>query len=292
MIDHLWHVLMEPFVEFQFMRNAVFSSVLLAVGACPVGVFLTMRRMSLTGDAMSHAILPGVAVAFLFFGLELIPMTIGGLIAGALVAIGAGTVSRMTVQKEDASMAALYLMSLALGVLMISLRGSNIDLLHLLFGSVLAATQDGMILIASISLVTVVTLSLFWRALFADCIDSAFFQSVSRLGGPMHFVFIGLTVFNLVGGFQTLGTLLSVGMMMVPAITARFWCRRLSAMCFLAVAIGIFASFAGLLLSYHFALPSGPAIILSAGSLYIASALLSPRGMLAGLYYRSAFQHY
>src|SRR5690606_31032620 len=109
--------------EFAFMQRALLGSLLLSASACPVGVFLMLRRMSLTGDAMAHAILPGAAAGFLLFGLQIVPMTVGGLIVGPVVAIAAGAISRLTIQKEDASMAAFYLISLALGVLMVSWRG-------------------------------------------------------------------------------------------------------------------------------------------------------------------------
>jgi zinc/manganese transport system permease protein len=277
MID--WFV--SPFVEFVFMQRALLGSILLSVAACPVGVFLMLRRMSLTGDAMAHAILPGAAAGFLLYGLEIVPMTIGGLIAGVVVALGAGAVSRFTLQKEDASMAAFYLISLALGVMMVSLRGSSIDLMHVLFGTVLALDADALTLIGGIAVVTLATLAVFWRALVAECLDPLFLRSVSRLGPVVHFIFLGLVVLNLVGGFQALGTLLSVGLMMLPAAAARFWTSRLLSMCLLATAIGIAASICGLLLSYHAALPSGPAIILSAGVVYLASALFGTRGALS-----------
>ena len=144
----LYDLFIGPFAEFQFMQRALLGSLMLSVGACPVGVFLMLRRMSLTGDAMAHAILPGAAVGFLLFGLQIVPMTIGGLIAGVVVALGAGAVSRLTVQKEDASMAAFYLISLALGVMIVSLRGSSVDLMHVLFGTVLALNNDALVLIA------------------------------------------------------------------------------------------------------------------------------------------------
>jgi zinc/manganese transport system permease protein len=239
-----------------------------------------LRRMSLTGDAMAHAILPGAAAGFLLFGLEIIPMTFGGLIAGVIVAIGAGSVSRLTIQKEDASMAAFYLISLALGVLIVSMRGSNVDLMHVLFGTVLALNNEALTLIGVITAVTLAALAVFWRGLVAECLDPLFLRSVSRLGPPVHFIFLALVVLNLVGGFQALGTLLAVGLMMLPAAAARFWTLRLEWMCLLAVAIGIGSCVAGLLLSYHAALPSGPAIILSAGVVYILSILAGTRGIL------------
>jgi zinc/manganese transport system permease protein len=253
---------------------------MLSLGACPVGVFLMLRRMSLIGDAMAHAILPGAAAGFLLFGLEILPMTIGGLIAGAIVALGAGAVSRFTIQREDASMAAFYLISLAVGVLMVSIRGSSVDLMHVLFGTVLALNDEAIALIGGIVVVTFVGLAVFWRALVAECLDPLFLRSVSRFGTPVHFVFLGLVVLNLVGGFQALGTLLSVGLMMLPAAAARFWTSRVEPMCVLAVLIGFASCVAGLLLSYHASLPSGPAIILAAGVVYFISVLFGTRGAL------------
>src|SRR6201993_4772644 len=128
----LYASIIAPFVEFEFMRRALVGTVALALGAGPVGVFLMLRRMSLMGDAMSHAILPGAALGFLLSGLSLFAMTAGGLIAGFVVAVLAGLVARTTELKEDASLAAFFLLSLAVGVTIVSMRGSNIDLLHFL----------------------------------------------------------------------------------------------------------------------------------------------------------------
>jgi zinc/manganese transport system permease protein len=262
------------------MQRALIGSLALALGSCPVGVFLMLRRMSLTGDAMSHAILPGAAVGFLFYGLQIVPMTVGGLLAGIIVALGAGAVSRFTIQKEDASMAAFYLISLALGVMIVSLRGSNVDLMNVLFGTVLALNNEALSLIAGISLISIVTLAIFWRGLVAECLDPLFLRSVSRIGTPVHFIFLALVVINLVGGFQALGTLLAVGLMMLPAAAARFWTSRVGPMCALAIAIGCLSCTAGLLISYHFGVPSGPAIILSAGAIYLCSIILGSSGVL------------
>ncbi len=280
MMETLHALFVAPFTEFAFMQRALFGSLMLSLGACPVGVFLMLRRMSLSGDAMAHAILPGAAAGFLFYGLQILPMTIGGIVAGVVVALGAGAVSRFTIQREDASMAAFYLISLAIGVLMVSLRGSSIDLMHVLFGTVLALNDEALALIGGIVAVTLAALAVFWRALVAECLDPLFLRSVSRLGSPVHFVFLGLVVLNLVGGFQALGTLLSVGLMILPAAGARFWTSRVGPMCALAVAIGFASCVAGLLLSYHLSLPSGPAIILSAGAVYLASTLFGTRGAL------------
>lgn len=275
-----YEVLIAPFAEFEFMRRALVGVLALSLGAGPVGAFLMLRRMSLTGDAMAHGILPGAAIGFLVSGLNLFAMTIGGLIAGLIVAVGAGVVARATQMKEDASLAAFYLISLALGVLIVSLKGSNLDLLHVLFGTVLGIDDATLLLIAGISTVTLVTLAVIWRPLVLECVDPTFLASVSRAGGTSHIAFLSLVVLNLVGGFHALGTLLAVGLMMLPAATARFFVRDLTALVALATLVAFVSGAAGLLVSYHLGAPSGPAIILVAGGAYAFAVLFGPVGGL------------
>ncbi|MCJ2141156.1 metal ABC transporter permease [Methylobacterium sp. E-066] len=262
------------------MRRALAGCLALSVSAPPVGVFLTLRRMSLMSDAMSHAILPGAAAGFLVAGLSLPAMTLGGLVAGLVVALLAGAVTRATVVREDSNLAAFYLISLAGGVLLVSLRGSQIDLMHFLFGSVLALDDAALILLGGISTLTLVALAVIYRPLVMECVDPLFLRTVSRSGGPVHLAFLALVVVNLVGGFQALGTLLAVGLMLLPAVAARFWARDLGGLIPVSMLIAVIASVSGLSLSYHLDLPSGPAIVLAAGALYLVSMLAGPRGGL------------
>jgi zinc/manganese transport system permease protein len=279
----LYDALIAPFADFEFMRRALVGSLALALGAPPVGVFLMLRRMSLIGDAMAHAILPGAAIGFLLAGLSLFAMAGGGLIAGLLIAFGAGLIARATLLKEDASLAAFFLISLALGVTIVSVKGSNVDLLHFLFGSVLAIDDPALMLIVSITSVSLLVLALIWRPLVLECVDPGYLRSVSRAGGPAHIAFLALVVLNLVGGFQALGTLLAVGIMMLPAIISRFWVRDITAMIGVAIVGAAICGYAGLLVSYHANLPSGPAIILVAGALYALSVVFGPVGGLLWL---------
>ena len=275
--------LVSPFVEFEFMRRALVGVIAIAVAGGPIGVFLMLRRMSLTGDAMAHAILPGAAVGYLVAGLSLPAMALGGLVAGVVVAMLAGAVARYTPQKEDASLAAFYLISLALGVSIVSLKGSNVDLLHVLFGSILALDNASLILLGGVATVTLLTLALLFRPLVVECIDPTFLRSVSGAGTPTHLIFLGLVVLNLVGGFHALGTLLAVGLMMLPAAAARFWTADLSLMLVAATGIGMASGVVGLLVSFHAELPAGPAIILVAGAVYAVSLLLGREGGLVRL---------
>jgi zinc/manganese transport system permease protein len=276
----IFDALIAPFTEFEFMRRALAGVIALALGGAPIGVFLMLRRMSLVGDAMAHAILPGAAIGFLLSGLNLFAMTFGGLVAGFAVAVLAGVVARTTELKEDASLAAFYLVSLALGVTIVSVRGTNIDLLHVLFGNILAMDDQTLLVIAFNATVTLLVLAVIWRPLVIECVDPVFLRTVSRAGAPAHLAFMALVVVNLVNGFHALGTLLAVGLMILPAGIARFWSRELTGMIALAVAAAAVSGYAGLLLSFHTRVPSGPAIILVAAALYIVSILFGSVGGL------------
>ncbi len=276
----IWDLVVQPFAEFGFMRRALLGCIAISVGATPVGVFLMLRRMSLTGDAMAHAILPGAAVGYLVSGLSLGAMTIGGLVAGMAVALLSGFVTRVTALREDASLAAFYLISLALGVLIVSTRGGNVDLMHVLFGTVLALSDAALILLCSIASLSVLIVAGLFRPLVLECVDPHFLRSVSGLSALTHFTFLALVVLNLVGGFHALGTLMAVGIMILPAAAARFWAAGIGGLIIAAISVALTSSLIGLLLSYHYSLPSGPAIILVAGVVYAASLVFGPVGSL------------
>jgi zinc/manganese transport system permease protein len=281
----IYDALIGPFIEFEFMRRALAAVVALSLGGAPIGVFLMLRRMSLVGDAMAHAILPGAAVGFLLSGLNLFAMTAGGLVAGFAVALLAGVVARTTDLKEDASLATFYLASLALGVTIVSVKGTNIDLLHVLFGNILAIDDQTLLVVAFNATLTLIVLAVIYRPLVIESVDPLFLRTVSRAGALAHLVFLALVVVNLVNGFQALGTLLAVGLMILPAGIARFWSRELSGMISIAVASAILSGYAGLVLSFQTRIPSGPAIILVAALLYVLSILFgNVRGVVRQLF--------
>jgi len=274
----MYDLLIAPFAEFPFMKRALVGGLAISLGAAPIGVFLMLRRMSLIGDAMAHAILPGAALGFLIGGLSLGMMTLGGLAAGLGVALAAGLVSRVTLVKEDMALAAFYLVSLALGVTLVSANRSNIDVLALLFGSILGLDDATLLLIVSIASVTLAALAIGYRGLVIECLDPGFAAGIHRLGPLFHLGFLVLVVLNLVAGFHALGTLLVVGIMMLPAGTARLWSENVTTMIAIAVPVAMAANLAGLLISYHAGLASGPAIILVAGAVYALSLLVAPHG--------------
>jgi zinc/manganese transport system permease protein len=169
-------------------------------------------------------------------------------------------------------------------VLLVSTHGSNVDLLHLLFGSILAIDDTALVLIGVIATLTLLGLAVIYRPLVVDCFDPSFLRAVGGHGGLVHTLFLALVVFNLVAAFQVLGTLMAVGLMMLPAAAARFWVRELSSLSATSSGVAVASGFLGLLLSYHLDLPSGPAIVLVAGLAYLASVLFGPRDSLRTLY--------
>jgi zinc/manganese transport system permease protein len=285
----LYTPLVTPFIEYGFMSKALLGCLLLSLSSAPLGVLLMLRQMSLMGDAMAHAVLPGVAVGFLLGGASLPLMSLGGFTAGVLIAVLVGLVTRSTIVKEDANLAAFYLIALSLGVLLISLKGNTVDLMHLLFGSVLAMDDASLRLMAGVSSFTLITVALFYRALLAEAFDPVFLRSVCKGAGVFHLLFLILVVVNLVASFQALGTLMAVGLMMLPAVASRFWAQGFAPMVAIAAGVGITASVTGLLISYYVNVPSGPAIILSAGVMYLLSLLFGRFGSVRARYF--PFKH-
>lgn len=265
------------------------GALLISCSSAPLGVFLVLRRMSLLGDIMAHAILPGVAAAFIVFGMSIPAMSIGGLAAGLTVALLAGVVSRFTALREDASFAALYLIAVASGVLMIALHGNPQDLEDILFGDARLLDEKILFYMAMISAFTLLTLALIYRTLVVESFDPVFLRTVKGKGGLAHAIFISLTVLNMVESYRAMGTLMSAGLMLVPAITSQFWTQHLKTMVALAVGLAVSGSFLGLILSFTLAVPSGPSIILILGGFYLFSLMFGRFGSVRARYF--PFRH-
>ncbi|WP_347403219.1 metal ABC transporter permease [Limobrevibacterium gyesilva] len=263
-----------------FMRRALAGCFALSIAAPPLGVFLVLRRMSLTSDVLQHGILPGIALGAAAAGLSLWAMGLGGFVAGLAVTLLAGWLTRATGGREDSQLAGVYLIALALGVAIISAQ-RGMDLTHLLFGSVLAVDDAALLLMAGVASAAVLGLAVIWRPLVLESFDPGFMQAVGGRGGVYHLAFLALVVLCVVGGFTALGTLMSVGLMMLPAVAARHWAAELPGQVRAAVALALVASYGGLVLSFHTDIPAGPAIVLTAGGLWLASLAAGPRESLA-----------
>jgi zinc/manganese transport system permease protein len=264
-----YSLLIGPFESFGFMRTALVACFALALANGPIGTLVLLRRMSLEGDVLSHAVMPGAALGFLYAGYSLAALSLGGFLTGVLVAGSAGLVARFRPKRPEVSLAAFYLVSLALGVIIVSARGSNADLMHVLFGTVLAVDMRNLLFIAIISSAALLVLAAIYRPLAIDSFDPAFLRSIGASGGGVYRgAFVLIVVLNLVASFQAFGTLLAIGPMLLPAAAALCWTQRIWATIALGVAIGMAADYAGLLISYYANLPSGPAIVLAGGAMY------------------------
>ena len=264
-------LLVEPFDMLAFMRTALVACVALALANGPVGTLLVLRRMSLDGQVLGYAVMPGAAIGFLYAGPTPAWLSLGGLTSGLAVAALAGLLTRARAQR-DTGLVAFYLIALSLGVLLVAWRGSNVEVMRVLFGTILAIDHDALLQIAAASSAIVLVIAALYRPLAVGAFDPAFLRSA---GGRARYgaKFSILVVVALVASFQAFGTLLALGPMLLPAAAARCWRLGAAGSIALATGFGLAASVAGLLVSYHANLPSGPAIVLSAGLLYGISVL-------------------
>ena len=272
-------LLTDPFAP-AFMRRALAGCVALSLAAPPLGVILVLRRMSLMSDPLQHGILPGIAIGAALAGGSIAGMAAGGLVAGLAVALLAGWLARATNGREDSQLAATYLVALALGVSIVSLGGSGTDLAHLLFGSVLAVDDPALLLMTAAATIAIPGLALIWRPLVLDSFD----PDAQRHGARWYLAFLALVVLCVVAGFAALGTMMAVGLMMLPAVAARHWSQAIGGQVRAAIAIALLASVVGLWSAYHLDVPAGPAIVLAAGALWLASLLAGPHDSLTRRY--------
>ena len=262
-------LIVEPFETLAFMRAALVACLALALMNGAVGTLLVLRRMSLDGEVLGHAVMPGAAVGFLYAGPSPLWLSLGGLASGLAVATLGGLITRAGARR-DAGLVAFYLVALSLGVALVAWRGSNVDVMRVLFGTVLAIDQRALLQIAAVSSVIVLTIAALYRPLTVGAFDPAFLRTVAA-HAPYGAVFSVLVVLALVASFQAFGTLLAVGPMLLPAAAARSWGLGAAGSMVLATGFGLAASVTGLLVSYHVNLPSGPAIVLAAGLLFAIS---------------------
>jgi len=272
--------LLSEMFNYSFMRRAFVVTTILSASVAPVGAFLVLRRLSLAGEAMAHAITPGVVIGFVTAGLSVMSLLFGGLIAGLGVAVLTAYLARNTILRSDASLASLYLIALAIGIFILSAAGSAVPLKSFLFGSILGVDDASMILVGGVATVTLVTFALILRPLIMSTCDPVFFESQVKRPWIVDQGFMFLLVLNLLAAFKTLGTLMAVGLMILPTTAARYWSGTITAQLGLGFIFSLLSCWLGLTLSYVLPeTPSGPAIVLVAGAIFVLSALFGPLGL-------------
>jgi zinc/manganese transport system permease protein len=269
-------------LRYGFMQRGLASAILLGISGGLLGPILVLRRLSLMGDALSHSLLPGVALSFLFFGANIGALFAGALLAGLFTAAGSALLSRLTRIKEDAAFGALYLTLFAAGIALTSAMRTRIDLLHFLFGNILGVSPADIKLSACVSLTTLLAFAVFRRSIELESFDPVFHRASGGRGGLTHLMLLFLVVLNLVAALQAMGVVLALGLFLLPAATAYLWCDRMRPLFAMSIGLALVGSFAGMLVSYHLEVASGASIVLCLGLTFILSALGSPRhGLIA-----------
>lgn len=277
--------------DFDFLRQAFFINLMTGLVTAPLGVLLVLRRMSLMGDALSHALLPGVAISYFFFGSSVLAMAAGGLLAGLLVVAFTVWAQKHSSLKEDSTFAAFYLLSLSIGVLAISSRGNSSDLMHILFGSPLTASQESLALTSVICFIAGVIFWLFQRFFLIEIFDPTYLRARGYQPVLFQMLFLILVVASLVVSFQTNGTLLAMGQLLLPAIIAQLWSHRMRTIFLISVATSCLGSLFGLFLSFQMDWPLGPSTLSLWGTAYVISLFLNPQhGLLKAFFHQKHYE--
>ena len=273
-----------PF-EYAFMQRALLTALLVG-GLCGLlSPFVVLKRWSLLGDAISHAVLPGVAIAYLLGW----PFFIGAFIAGTLTALAIAALERHTPLKADAAMGLMFTAAFALGVVIIGKVATNTHLMHILFGNVLGVSSAHLLLTLITALIVVTVVWLGYRAFLLYTFDSVQAHSLGFNTAIIHYGLIVLITLAIVASLETVGIILVVAMLITPGATARLLTQHFPHMIALSMAAGLLAALLGLSLSFQFDLASGAAIVLVSTALFVLALLLAPRhGLLWRLWARLA----
>jgi zinc/manganese transport system permease protein len=291
MLTALSDFIIAPF-RYGFMQHGLVSALLLSLSGGLLGCVLVLRRLALMGDALSHSLLPGIAVAWLLFGPSTPALFAGALFAGLLTALGSALLSRLTRVKEDASFGSLFIIFFGAGVALLSRLPTRLNLSHFLFGSILGVSAADLKLAAATSGLTLLAFVGGYRSILLETFDPVFHRAIGGRGGLVHVGILALTVLNLVAALQTMGIVLGLGLFLLPAVTAYLWCDHFGRMLALSVALAMAGSVGGILLSYHAGLASGASIVLCLGAFFLLSALFSPSHGAAGKFFGWVRDHH
>ena len=272
-------------LAYGFMQRGLLAAVMVGILCAVVGCYVVLRSMAFLGDAMAHAILPGVAVAYLLQG----NLIVGALVAAVLVALGIGLFSRQGAIKEDTAIGILFAAALSLGVVLISsIKTYAVDLTHILFGNVLGVNTGDLWLTAGLGILILGTVAVLYRPFLIISFDPVLAATLRLPAELLRNVMLILLARTVVVSMQTVGVGLVAAMLVTPAAAAYLLTRRLSTMMIIAAAIGAFSSLAGLYLSYYLNVASGAAIILAATAVFVLVFLFAPQRGIAWSFIRRA----
>jgi len=263
----------EAVIQYGFLQKALLTSVMVGIICGIIGCFIILRGMALMGDAISHAVLPGVAISYML-GINFL---IGAVLSGIITAIGIGFVSQNSRIKNDISIGIMFTAAFALGIILITLMKSSTDLYHILFGNVLAVRPSDMWITLGIGTFVLLSIFLLYKEFLVTSFDSTMAEVYGLPVRLIHYFLMTLLTLVTVASLQTVGIILVVAMLITPAATAYLLTDRLSTMLFLSAGIGTLASIAGLYFSFTYNLASGATIVLVATFFFLLAFFFSPR---------------
>ena len=266
----------EPF-SYEFMQRALLACVLVGFTNGFLGAYVVVRRLALMADALSHSLLPGLALAAIVVGLSPAGLLVGGLLAAVFVVLGGHLISRSSRVKEETAIAALYIVAFALGIAIIKYGGVKVSLDHFLFGNILGVGNTDLWTSYVITCVVLLVLVAFQRSLFLAIFEASVAKSLGIRVGWLLGVLIFLIVLAMVSSLQAVGVLLSLGLLILPAATVYLLSDRFGVMLWGGAALGVAGAVVGLLVSFWANIPSGPAIVLILGIVFLSAYLFSPK---------------
>ena len=273
--------LAEPF-HYEFMQRALLACLIVGFTNGFLSAFIVLRQQALLADALSHSLLPGLAVGAIFFGLAPLGLFLGAVVAALFVGVGGQLVARSSRLKDDTAIGALYTVAFALGIFLLKYSRERVDLSHFLFGNVLGVSNSDLWIIYVVGFVSALCLVSLQRPLMLALFEPSVAQSLGVPVARLNYLLITLIILAMIASLQAVGVVLSVGLLVLPAATVYLLSDSYRALSWFGGLLGAAGSVLGLLLSYWTDIPSGPAIVLVLGVCFVAALVFGPRyGVLA-----------
>lgn len=260
-------------LNFHFLQNALITALVIGIVGGAVGCFIILRGMSLMGDAISHAVLPGVAISFILG----INFFIGAIVFGLLASTIITYIRSNSIIKSDTAIGITFSSFLALGIILIGIANSSTDLFHILFGNILAVQDLDMWITIAVALLVLTTITIFFRPLLLTTFDPILAKSMGVKVSFYHYLLMVILTLVAVTAMQSVGTILIVALLITPAATAYLYANSLKTMIFLSSGFGALASVLGLFIGYSFNIAAGSSIVLTSALLFLISFFIAPK---------------
>lgn len=276
-MDELNKILLEP-LQYEFIQRALVASIMVGISCGLIGTYIMLRGLSLIGDALAHAVLPGVVIGFMVGGKSPLSLFIGASAAGILTALLISFVERNSKIKSDTAIGIIFTGAFALGILLVSqLKQVHIDLSSYLFGDVLGVSNSDIVMSSIITLFILIVVILFYKQLLVTSFDPTMAHIIGISAGGFHYFLMTMLSMSIVTGLQSVGVILIIAMLITPPATAYLLTNKLKLLLVISCICGIISSVAGLYLSYYFNFASGASIVLVAVFFFMLAFLFSPR---------------